>query len=191
MKTSYFNFENIHEYGDLWVQHLKIRKSLFVDEKGWNVPHNKHIEWDQYDTGNTIYVISHSDGIVFAASRLNPCDYEAYDRSYMIRDAYLGRLKNFPDLAFNAPPTDSTTFEATRFATNPALSQEIRTQALAHNANALADVAQVFGARRLIALMHPGFARWLSRRGLATKQVSPIVKDFDGSKVCVLQMDLI
>ncbi|WP_057465646.1 acyl-homoserine-lactone synthase [Pseudovibrio sp. POLY-S9] len=190
MQSASFNFETIHYYGDFWLQHLKLRKELFVDQKSWDVPHNHSIEWDQYDTGNTQYVISHLAGRVVAASRLNPCDFEACERSYMIRDAQLGRLSNFPDLQISCPPTDSKTLEATRFTTDPKLPQDVRAQALEHNARTLAKTARDLGAERLIALMHPGFARWLSRLGLPTKPISPIVKDADGSKICVLQMHL-
>lgn len=190
MKTAILNFENIHQHGDLWLQHLKLRKSLFVDEKGWQVPHNTIIEWDQYDTGNTQYIISHIEGQVVAASRLNPCSFEACERSYMIRDAQLGRLEGFPKLQFDNPPTNCDVFEATRFTVNPSLQQTQRTQALEHNAQALAVTARNLGASKLIALMHPGFAGWLSRLGLPTSHVSPPVRDKDGSKICVLQMEL-
>lgn len=191
MQSACFNFETIHDYNDYWVQHLKLRKALFVDQKGWKVPHNQSIEWDEYDAGNTQYVISHIDGKVVAASRLNPCNYEACGRSYMIRDAHLGRLSGFPDLALTNPPTDPATYEATRFTTDPTLPQDLRAKALEHNAHCLADAARGLGAHRLIALMHPGFARWFCRLGLPTKPIGPVVKDGDGSKICVLQMNLV
>jgi len=190
MQATSLNFATIHEHGDLWLQHLKLRKSLFVDEKRWEIPHNSLIEWDQYDTGNTHYVISHIEGKVVAASRLNPCDHEACGRSYMIRDAQLGRLIDFPNLALEEPPTDSRTYEATRFTTDPTLSKQDRSKALEHNARSLAIAAEELGASRLIALMHPGFARWLTRIGLNTRPIGPTVLDNEGDKICVLEMDL-
>ncbi|KZK99170.1 acyl-homoserine-lactone synthase [Pseudovibrio sp. Ad26] len=190
MQSTCLSFETIHKHGDLWLQHLKLRKALFVDQMGWKIPHNNLIEWDEYDTGNTRYVISHKDGKVVAASRFNPCNHDACGRSYMIRDAQLGRLSNFPNLKIDALPTDTVTYEATRFTTDPLLSKHDRSRALEHNALSLAEAAQELGASRLIALMHPGFARWLSRIGLATHPIGPTVEGSDGDKICVLEMNL-
>ena len=74
MESVLVRWSTIHRFGDLWYQHHQIRKSLFVDDLGWNVPHNSEAEWDQYDTANTLYVITHAGGRVLASSRLLPGD---------------------------------------------------------------------------------------------------------------------
>ncbi|OKL45032.1 acyl-homoserine-lactone synthase [Pseudovibrio exalbescens] len=190
MQSVTMSFETIHEYGDLWLQHLQIRKALFVDELKWKVPHNTLIEWDQYDTGNTEYVITHRDGVVLAASRMNPCSFDMGGQSYMIRDAALKRLNGLPDPQIPFLPTDEKCWEATRFTACPTLDPETKNEALSANARALAKRAIGVGAERLIALMHPGFARWLTRIALPTEKIGPVVLDAEGNKVCVLQMQL-
>lgn len=177
MISTAITWSSIHQNGDLWVQHLKIRKKLFVDCKGWTVPHNTEYEWDQYDTGNTHYVITSDGSAVVAASRINPCDFESGTSSYMIRDAVLGRLPMLPTGMLETPPITRNTWEATRFAVDPTLDRDMKDQALAENAIALANHAGAIGARQLIAMMHPAFSRWLTRIGLKTIPIGPTKLD--------------
>lgn len=188
MESCVITWKNLHEHGDLWWQHFGIRKQLFVDQKNWEIPHNALAEWDQYDTANTIYVLTHEDGKVIAASRINPCDFAGGGWSYMIRDACLGRLDGIPRDILDTPPTNEDTWEATRFTVDPSLAPEMRNAALATNAKALANAAKSQGINHLIALMPPAYIRWLTRIGLKTERLGPTKFDHNGEKICVMQM---
>jgi len=190
MQTAIITWATIHLHGDLWYQHHMIRKALFVDEMGWNVPHNSTAEWDQYDTPETVYVITHHEGHVLAASRMNPCAIQAPLWSYMIKDAAKGLLDGIPDTILQDPPQDTDTWEATRFTANPSLPHDERNRALSLNAQALAHEAKRRGINRLIALMPPAFIRWLRSEGLPTDRLGPTVKLPDGSRSCVIEMPL-
>lgn len=190
MQTSIIKWNTIHEFGDLWWQHLQLRKQLFVDSKGWQIPHNSLAEWDQYDNANTIYVITHKEGRAIAASRLNPCNFESAGWSYMIRDAVLGRLPGIPADIADLPPTDPDTWEATRFTVDPTLTSEERNAALSQNATALAAAAREIHAKRLIALMPPAYIRWLSSIGLPTHRLGPTRQDAEGDRICVMEMPI-
>ena len=37
MKSVCITWKTIHQHGDLWAQHLRLRKALFVDERGWQI----------------------------------------------------------------------------------------------------------------------------------------------------------
>lgn len=188
MKTTVIKWSTIHENGPLWWEHLKLRKRLFVDQNNWSIPHNSAAEWDQYDTANTIYVITHIDGQPIAASRMNPCSFESGGWSYMIRDAALGRLNGIPIDIIDEPPTCRCTWEATRFTVNPDLPSDLRNEALAENAKALAAAAKTEGIQRLIALMPPAYIRWLSKCGLPTSRAGPNKVDTEGKRICVMEM---
>lgn len=192
LRTSIVTWSNTHLHGDLWYQHLCLRKQLFVDSMGWDIPHNSKCEWDQYDTANTIYAITHRDNQVTAASRMNPCSFSTPTSSYMIRDASLGRLPGIPPsiLPIEDIPTDPQTWEATRFTADPDLPPEQRNEALAANAHALAAIAHQNGIKRLIALMPPAYIRWLSSIGLKTHRLGPTQKDSTGARCCVMAMPL-
>ncbi|MEO9528726.1 acyl-homoserine-lactone synthase [Roseibium sp.] len=186
-KTVYVSWNTIHLHNDLWLQHLKLRKQLFVDEKGWSIPHTEDLEWDQYDTGLTRYLLTIEGDRVLAASRLNPCNYACATSSYMIRDAVLGRLPEIPDTLLTDPPCDDYTWEATRFTVDPTLSQDERSTVLAENANAMKRWAVDAGAQRLIMLMHPAFMKWLKKNGVMTRPLGPTVVDAEGNRMCVLE----
>ncbi len=187
MQTHIITWATIHQHGDLWWQHHEIRKRLFVDAKRWNIPHTDAAEWDQYDTPATVYVITEDGGRVIAASRLNPCtDREPF--SYMIRDAALGRIANIPAGIIDTAPVCPDTFEATRFTVDPEAPSPAQREAAATNARAIAEEARARGGRHLLALMAPGFARWLTRLDLPTEQIGPVCRDAEGAKICVLRM---
>lgn len=192
LQTTAISWSNVHEHGTLWYQHLKLRKELFVDSKHWDIPHNSDVEWDQYDTGNTVYVVTHQDGQAVAASRLNPSNFASPLGTYMIKDATRGLLDGIPaDILPRADaPVDKNTWEATRFTVDPTLSTQERTEALTKNAVDLAAVAKELKARKLIALMPPAYIRWLSGIGLPTTRIGPTQKDGSGDRCCVMEMRL-
>lgn len=191
LNTSIITWETIPQFGDLWWQQLKIRKSLFVDEEGWNIPHTDKVEWDQYDTPRTIYVVTHENGIVRSASRLNPCIQVGPNFSYMIKDACEGKLKGIPSSILSTPPVDDRIWEATRFTVDPRLPNEVRNAYLVENAKALADYARETGISHLLALMSPFFVRWLNSIGLSCRKAGPTTKLPDGKRVCVIEMPLV
>lgn len=192
LSSSIITWASIHEHGRLWFDHLCLRKKLFVDQMGWDIPHALGAEWDQYDTPSTIYIVTHNNGTVVAASRLNPCAFESPIGSYMIRDAARGRLPGIPAeiLTNEQAPTDPNTWEATRFTVDPDLDAAARNEALSQNARDLAATAQDAGATRIIALMPPAYIRWLSSLGLKTNRFGPTQKDGAGDRCCVMEMSL-
>lgn len=189
-QTSIITWKTIPDFGDLWWQHLAIRKALFVDEEHWEIPHSEEVEWDQYDTPHTYYVITHEDGKVKAASRINPCIQTGPLFSYMIKDATEGKLAGIPATILNSPPLTPTIWEATRFAVDPKLSNEERKNFLEINAKALASFAKDLGATQLLALMPPYFIRWLNAIGLKCQKAGPITKLPNGDRVCVIEMPI-
>lgn len=101
---------------------LNVRRKVFIDDLDWKLISHNQIEYEQYDTIATTYVIAHENGEVIGGARLLrsdsklPTSFGLTQYSYMIRDAYLGLLPGLPkEICFSSPPADDKTWELTRF----------------------------------------------------------------------------
>lgn len=100
-------------------RYFDLRKRVFVDQLGWDIPVCEYGEIDQYDRDETFYIVAERDGECVGGLRLNPTtskfSYRGQDYSYMIRDAKLGLLSSIsPELIDQTPPQDPTIWEMTR-----------------------------------------------------------------------------
>lgn len=187
METIICDWSSIHLHGPIWFEHLKVRKRAFVDGQGWDVHHTNEVEWDQYDTPLTKYVITHDGGRVLTASRVLPCSFSGPNYSNMIRDAALGRLPNIPPGIVATASTETTSFEATRFTADPSLPRRTKVDALRKNAINLIAHCERSGAKRVFALMPPGFVAWLRRADLNAHAVGPITENHKGEIFQVIE----
>lgn len=107
----------------LMHQFFQLRQKVFVDGMGWDLPTNDLGEVDQYDRKNAYYVVSEKNGCFVGGMRLIPTTNAFFDaqgkrHTYMIKDAYDGRLENMPDDLINCePPVDKSIWEVTRVIT--------------------------------------------------------------------------
>ena len=87
-------------YGALVQEQLRQRRVLFHETLGWDIPRSEHIEQDQYDRAETVYVIVEREGQVEGYARLMPTtavvQYGKAEFSYLTRDATLGLLPGIP-----------------------------------------------------------------------------------------------
>ena len=102
----------------------KLRKKVFKDQLGWDLHNIQNEEHDQYDCSWAVYIIVENltTGRIEGGARVLRTDRESYlsqldefPTSYMLRDAFLGRLDGLPaSVTFCAPPQDSKIWELTR-----------------------------------------------------------------------------
>lgn len=187
MKTVTLDWSSIHKHGTLWFDHHKLRKKIFVDEYGWDIPHDDKVEWDQYDTPKTTYVITHEHGRVLAATRILPCSLDLPRSSYMIKDATLGRLDRIPENVAESVSEAADDYEITRFTVDMSLSPNERNDALEACSIAAMAYLDSVGARRVYALMPPGFIGWFRKIGIKARRAGPITRNDLGEKFCVLE----
>ena len=64
MNNIRFDFATLHRHGAAFWEFLALRKKVFVDELGWDIPHNDEVEMDQYDTPVAHYSLVMKDGQV-------------------------------------------------------------------------------------------------------------------------------
>ena len=164
-------------------EYLKLRKRVFIDEMGWGLQTDlNELENEEYDASNyPHYVIAQRDNRVVAGARLLRCDTEfgragEEQRTYMIRDATLGRINLPTNLTTDPPPTDPSSWELTRLVSvdkNPATSQAIM--------RASYDYMQKQGAKQVLLLARPAIMRFVRQSGYDPKPIGPIVKNESGS----------
>ncbi|HHI70120.1 MAG TPA: N-acyl-L-homoserine lactone synthetase, partial [Rhodobacteraceae bacterium] len=88
MQTTTLSFENIHQNGELFANMFRARRELFIVQNKWDLPEALGMEYDQYDTPASRWVVVHDDlGKVLAGNRLTPTTARCGIYSYMIRDA--------------------------------------------------------------------------------------------------------
>ena len=94
-----------YRHGDVLGSMHRLRKQLYVDRLGWDVPVHEGMEYDQFDTLTARYLVGmEPDGTVRAAQRNLPCHHP-----YMLQSL-------LPDLvhAGQTLPRDTTWVEGTR-----------------------------------------------------------------------------
>ena len=166
---------------DLVYQYLALRKDVFVSKKRWSLSGHEQYEYEQYDGGTLPhYVICHKGNEVLAGMRLLRCDQElghGHDAiSYMIRDAHLGRIDLPAGLWVNGePPTDSATWEVTRFVS--VTTDQSIAGAVLHAAN---SYMKLLGGKQVLFLSHPALVRLVRRHGFHAKVAGPVLGNGTG-----------
>ena len=110
MFTTTLSFANIHNHGELFANMLRARHELFIQHNRWDLPHAMGMEYDQYDTPASRWVVVHDElGQVLAGNRLTPTTTRCGIYSYMIRDAQRGLLDTIPaNLLYEEAPVSET-----------------------------------------------------------------------------------
>lgn len=166
-------------YWNLVDDYLRLRKDIFVDDKAWSLFHADGVEFEQYDTLDTVYAIASRGSRVIGGARLRRCDWTtgqgAYNYSYMVRDAYRGILPGLPsDLTYSEPPVSPDVWELTRFTVNR--DAELVVMLL----RSINDYLFMSGARSCICLGSPAFLRVARRLGWPVERLGPERGDSTG-----------
>lgn len=165
---------------NLVQEFMRFRKKIFVDRMAWPLYHMDDVEFEQYDTIDTTYVIAHSGSQVLGGARLKRTDATLGTGrivySYMIRDAHLGILPGMPaTLCSSPPPIDPNVWELTRLAAvsdPPGVAEEILRESNRH--------LFAKGATSCLFLGPPAFMRMARRLGWMPEPMGPIVGNNDG-----------
>lgn len=155
---------------------LSLRRKVFIEKMKWQLMDTNGIEFEQYDiVGLASYVIAHSGTEVIAGARIIRCDKTMGQYSYMIRDAYLGKIDLPSDLCDKEPPVDPQSWELTRLVSNhkdPAV------------AKAVLDVANDYiyeqNGTRCLFLGPPSFLKMARKYGYEAEKLGRITGDESG-----------
>lgn len=170
MENITFNLLDLHRHGPAFFEFLALRKRFFVDQLGWDIPHDDQVEMDQYDNPKAYYSLVLRDGKVIGGMRAMATTAQWGAHTYMLRDAVDGKLIGIPaDIIPHADVTPMV-WEATRVV----ISDDVTTQAdraacLSLVLDGIVAQARAQGATEIIALCPPVFARTLRQLGFAAR----------------------
>jgi acyl homoserine lactone synthase len=174
MQTTTLSFANMHNHGELFANMLRARRELFIVHNKWNLPEAMGMEYDQYDTPASRWVVVHDEtGKVLAGNRLTPTTHGCGIYSYMIRDAQRGLLETIPaNLLHDPAPVGVWT------------RRRIHTQLIMQ----LGETVRSLGATHCLTLLSATWPRWADRVGVKMRAMGPVLL-IDEIENQVVEMD--
>lgn len=189
MENITFNLSSLHLYGPAFYEFLGLRKRFFVDQLGWDIPHNDSVEMDQYDNPTAEYSLVLRDGEVVGGARAMSTSARWGNHTYMLRDAVEGKLDDIPDDIMIEKVVRPDVWECTRLVMSDDLTTHAeRSTCLSLIVGGLVGVAADKGASRLMSLSPLALMRALRQLGFAAERVGEPYLNDDGRKYAVLSM---
>ena len=190
MQTTTLSFANMHNHGELFANMLRARRELFIVHNKWNLPEALGMEYDQYDTPASRWVVVHDEtGKVLAGNRLTPTTHACGIYSYMIRDAQRGLLETIPaNLLHDRAPTADHIWESSRLFVAHDTPAAIRRRVHAQLISQLGDTVRSLGATHCLTLLSATWPRWADRVGVKMREMGPVLV-IDGVENQVVEMD--
>lgn len=190
MENITFNFARLHEHGGAFYDFLKLRKRFFVDNLGWDIPHDEHAEMDQYDNPNANYSLALIDGRVVGGVRFMPTTAQWGTYSYMLNDAFKGKLIDIPPSVLMEEVRQADIWEGTRIV----ISDEVNTHrdrgtCLSMIMDGMIEMVAQKGGKRIMSLSPLSMMRALRQRGYDVVRVGePHHNTGDGRRYTVMSM---
>lgn len=190
MLTTTLSFANLHNHGELFANMLRARRELFIVHNKWNLPEAMGMEYDQYDTPASRWVVVHDEqGRVMAGNRLTPTTTQCGIYSYMIRDAQRGLLDTIPaSLLHEEAPVAPHIWESSRLFVSHDVPSSIRRRVHAQLIAQLGDTVRGLGATHCLTLLAATWPRWADRVGVKMLGMGPVLL-IDGIENQVVLMD--
>ncbi|NIZ62195.1 autoinducer synthase [Sedimentitalea sp. CY04] len=174
MQSTEITFDNLGETGTLYTALLRARFHHFIESLGWNLPNVRGLEFDQYDTPESIYCVIHEDMKVFGGFRVTPTTASCVNASYMLRDAQLGLLPDLPADILNVPaPQDPRIWEVSRVFIDDTLSSRERMRVRVEMGLTFARLAKDWKINAFLCLTTVSAALLMRRAGLKSTPAGP------------------
>lgn len=190
MDNIHFDFSDFHRYGSAFYDFLALRKQVFVDQLGWDVPHNAKVEMDQYDTPVAHYSLVLKHGQVVGGARAMATTATWGEHTYMLRDAYSGKLPHIPSHVMSVEIATPNVWECTRLVISDQLTTAAeRTECLTLIVDGLVEITKAQGGEELICLSSLTLMRALRQIGYEVSRLGDTYRnDEDGRQYAVLRM---
>jgi len=131
--------------GNPLADQYRLRYNSIISRQDWDVPHFHDMEYDQYDTPATTYLIWRGEhGKVQGVSRLAPTD-----RPFMLDDAFAHLV------TYQAMPKGAKVWEGSRFCIDKTLPVETRKRVAQEIVVAYLEYGLKVGIHQIIGVMYP------------------------------------
>ncbi|MDP3961179.1 MAG: acyl-homoserine-lactone synthase [Pseudorhodobacter sp.] len=186
MEVTTLSYENLHNHGELFANMFRARYRTFIVQNHWNLPEANGMEFDQYDTPASRWVVVHQLGEVMAGVRLTPTIHRCGIYSYMIRDAQNGLLETIPaHLLFDPAPVDPQIWESSRVFVADDVPAKERLMVQMQLIHEMVISARSLGATSVLGMIPEHSPRLARRVGLDCIPAGPVL-DIGGMRsVCV------
>jgi acyl homoserine lactone synthase len=157
--------ENVHEFGTAFHSQFRLRHSGFVERQQYDVSVYDGMEFDQYDTPASRYLVFHTDdGKALGVSRLTPTVL-----SCMLKDLW-------PHLVANKSLLQSgVVWEGTRYCVDKDVEPELRQRIIHEMACAYLEFGLRLGLQKVIGLMPTYIYRSVFERpGIEMEYLGPV-----------------
>jgi N-acyl-L-homoserine lactone synthetase len=177
IQTTTLSFENLHDHGDLFANLFRARKESFISLKQWRLPEALGMEYDQYDTPASRWVVVHDEfNRVMAGNRLTPTTARCGIYSYMIRDAQRGLLDDLPtDLLYDEAPVDPHIWESSRLFVSHDVPAKIRRKVHALLISEIGKSSRNLGALTCVTMLAANWPRWAPRVNVDMVAMGPVL----------------
>ncbi|MCX8509684.1 MAG: N-acyl-L-homoserine lactone synthetase [Rhodobacteraceae bacterium] len=188
MHATVLSYENLHRHGELFANYFRARKETFITLRHWDLPQALEMEYDQYDTPASRWIVVHDDaGKILAGNRLTPTTMKCGLYSYMIRDAQRGLLDSIPsNLLYDEAPVTDRIWESSRLFVSHDIPASIRRKVHARLISEIGLAARALGASNCLTLLAANWPRWASRVNVDMKAMGPVVSIDDEENQVVL-----
>jgi len=189
MQNITFNLTELHKHGTAFFEFLALRKQFFVDQLGWDIPHDDDVEMDQYDNPKAYYSLALKDGKVVGGMRVMATTSQWGSHTYMLRDAVDGKLIGIPQDILPSAEADPNVWEATRIVIADEIgTHKERAKCLGLLLDGVVRQARVDGATEIMALCPPVFARTMRTIGFPVYPIGePYVNAHDNRKYVAMK----
>jgi N-acyl-L-homoserine lactone synthetase len=174
MQSTEISFDNLGETGTLFTALLRARHHHFIETLGWDLPNVRGLEFDQYDTPESIYCAIHDGETVHGGLRLTPSTAHSIAASYMLRDAQLGLLPKLPaDILDAVAPQEAGIWEVSRVFVADTLSSRERMRVRGEIGLNLARLAEKWQIDSYLCLTTVTARLLMRKTGLTTSPAGP------------------
>jgi N-acyl-L-homoserine lactone synthetase len=188
-----FNMAGMHRHGSAFYEFLKLRKTFFVDQLGWHIPHDDEVEMDQYDNPLAWYsLVLDDEGEVVGGARALPTSARWGEHSFMLRDAAAGKLDKIPTSIMDGVELGPKVWESTRIVMSDKLQTAAeRSECLQLMTAGISEIALRHGATEVVGLsLLPMVRAWRSLGYPVERRGRPYLCEDDGRQYAVLAMPL-
>jgi len=190
MHGTTLSIANMHQHGELFANMLRARHELFIQHNRWDLPEDSGMEYDQYDTPASRWVvISDAEGQILAGNRLTPTTTHCGIYSYMIRDAQRGLLDTIPsDLLYDEAPVADDVWESSRVFVSHRVSAVRRGLVHAQLYREVAKAAGELQIAAMVGILNANWPRWAPRIGMDISGIGPIL-EIEGEKTQAISIN--